>query len=652
MLSTLLKLGEQLSENRGEWEDIIDIPNTEKEKQKGYNLYVAELVFDLDQQQIYVSPNLREYDNESPLKFCHIKTKNPGDKAINLCVENKKLEKIAKALFGKIDSGKREKEPTQGEIIEAINKDMPILKNSKLYSIIEKLFPFRSKFLSFFNQQDENDELKPVEKVLSESLNLGAKDRIILWASSVIDSESEILKLTPLASFDGYTDLIKSRFVRKSNQNVGISYASGKLKDEVKEAKFAERYGINKMFVTTTKNYLSQFEDKNIKKNYQLDVQEQNFLDIGSEYLLENQTAKIAEISHCIIPQFLNHSEVNIKDVLYKGFRKSELLFQTQVFGILQTEIEDSIDNKEPYWINFLAFDTEGGQTFKTLNLIKDVSSLHLIKVIHSFINISSLMKKLKGIVDWESVMTYFSKNDKKLIWRDFNLNTIFYIIPQRRAKKNEALELFKTILEQRKINPAQIFHYFCNLILCHYYKRYDGFENINKPQEDIFDYLVRDAVFKYLAFIQVLKQLNLLENMETNEENVLELIPLEETAPADFGQQIEHFFALMNYNDAQKSMFYLGRMLSSVAYIQKDKKKTVLEKVNFNGMDRKEIQRLRIALMEKAEQYKEIGKIIFNDSQFTKHFDFNNWNMSEQEAVFFLLSGYSFGIKAKEKII
>jgi hypothetical protein len=54
--------------------------------------------------------------------------------------------------------------------------------------------------------------------------------------------------------------------------------------------------------------------------------------------------------------------------------------------------------------------------------------------------------------------------------------------------------------------------------------------------------------------------------------------------------------------------------------------------------------------LIEKAKQYQEIGKVIFNDSLFTKHFDFNDWRMSEQEAVFFLLSGYSFGIQTKDK--
>jgi CRISPR-associated protein Csh1 len=110
-----------------------------------------------------------------------------------------------------------------------------------------------------------------------------------------------------------------------------------------------------------------------------------------------------------------------------------------------------------------------------------------------------------------------------------------------------------------------------------------------------------------------------------------------------------------MNFISYQKALFYLGRMLSSVAYIQKDKKRTVLDKLNFNGMDKTDILRLRNALIEKAKQYDEVDKVIFNDARFNENFNFNNWldennkTVNPSEALFFILTGYSFGIKAKE---
>ena len=115
------------------------------------------------------------------------------------------------------------------------------------------------------------------------------------------------------------------------------------------------------------------------------------------------------------------------------------------------------------------------------------------------------------------------------------------------------------------------------------------------------------------------------------------------------YDNAIQEFFIEMELNQEQKAMFYLGRMLNSVEYIQKGKNKTVIQKVNFNGMDKDDIQRLRVSLIEKAKQYNSVGKVIFTDNDFGKHFKFNNWKMNPQEAVFFLLTGYSFGIGVKD---
>ena len=115
------------------------------------------------------------------------------------------------------------------------------------------------------------------------------------------------------------------------------------------------------------------------------------------------------------------------------------------------------------------------------------------------------------------------------------------------------------------------------------------------------------------------------------------------------YDQAIHDFFVKMNFNQNQRAMFYLGRMLKTVEFIQKEKKKTVIQKVNFQGMDIDDIKRLRISLIDKAKQYNKIGKVVFTDRKFGELFNFNNWQMNPQEAVFFLLTGYSFGISTNE---
>jgi len=647
MLSTLLKLGEQLSENRDEWEDIIDTPNTEKEKAKDINLYVAELIFDLDQQQIYVSP-LIEYDQSCPLRFKNIRIQGGNNKAIYVCAESGKLEQIKKTLFGKEPTSER------GEFIEAIDKDFPTLQSMQLYEILKKVFALKDVFASLYGQTDDKGKAKTIEAVLLEPLNLSQSNKVALWYASVLDSESGITTPVAINQLPGYNEFIRGKFLDKAKGQLSeskISYVSGKALSNTTETDFTTRYSLNKMFVKETKNYASGFDDNNFGKNYQANLEEQLYLERASKELLQHQQVKIAGIDHCVIPQFLHHSSITIKDVLYQSLERSELLFQTKPFGIIQTKINRDLkrDQTQPYWINFLGFESDGN-FFKTINLIKDVSSLHLSHVILTFNKVNQQMKSLTGSVNWEAVMTDFIGKERTIT--GFNLHTLYFLIPQRKdkEKKNEALGIFKSILEQRKIKAEKLFSHFCNLILCHYYPtRYEAYKNVRKYRDDAFDFAVRDSVFKYLAFIQVLKQLNLFDSMENPEENDLELIPLEETAPTDFGQRIEQFFQQMQYTSAQKAMFYLGRMLSTVAYIQKDKKKNVLEKVNFNGMDKNEIQRLRNSLIEKAKQYSKVNKVIFTDGQFTQYFDFNGWQMPEQEAVFFLLSGYSFGIQTKD---
>jgi len=643
MLSILLKLGEQLSENRNEWEDIIDTPHTEKAN--NHKLWVAQLVFDLDQSRVYAS-NLEEYDQGAPLKFKNIRIQGGNNKAIYVCAETGKLDQIKKTLFGK------ELTSEKGEFVEVIDKDFHFLKSSQLYKALNQVFSLKDTFLDCYGQADEKGKVKLAEPILLEPLHLSSSSKVVLWYASVISTALNIKVATPFNQLSGYDDFIRAKFLDKAkNHSVEskISYVSGKALVNTTEPDFTTRYSINKMFVKETKNYASGFDDTNFGKNYQANVEEQLYLERASQELLDKQQVRIAGIDHCVIPKFLNSSSINIREVLYQSLKKSELLFQVKTLDEAQADIHHAlVETEDPYWVNFLGFESDG-TFFKTINVIKGVSSLHLAEVIKAFDEVNRQMKNLSIAVNWNDVMTDFIGKERGVT--HFNLHTLYYLIPQRKEKKNDALGIFKSVLERRKTRSEKLFAHFCNLILCHYHpSRYEAYKNVRKYPEGFFDFAVRDAVFKYLAFIKVLKYLKLLDPMENVEEIDLELLSLEATARAHFEQPIEHFFRKMEYSPAQKAMFYLGRMLSTVAHIQKDKRESVLEKVNFNGMDRNEIQRLRNSLIEKAKLYNKVNKVIFTDGQFTQHFDFNGWHMPEQEAVFFLLSGYSFGIQLKEE--
>lgn len=649
MLTTLTKLGEQLSQNQNEWADIIDTPKIDSKKE---NL-VARIIFNVDEKTIKVEIS-GEYQAKSPLLYKNIKIKDRNGKYTYVCSEGDNVSKIEKSFFGKVNN--KGKEPIEGEFKERIDNKYPSLKTTDLYKTFVPLFELRKKFLD--EKWGETDTI--YKELLDEDYKkAGNKSKIALIYACVVAKELGIENITPLSELKGFEDFIRlDRLTKSTSDDQKISYAVGNNQQNVIGVEFSTRYSFNYMFVKETLNYASQFNKDNFPKNYQVNSTEQLYLERASKYLLENQKVNIANITHCIIPQFLNSTRVDYEVVLQKAYKKSELLFQSKEYLDSLTSISDGTDEAEIYWVNFLAFESDGN-SFKTINLIKDVSITHFETVIQKLKVIDSKFRKLAYAVDWESVMSEFKNKERKI--QKFNFYTIYQIVPQRKdkEKKNDALNIFKAILEKRQIEKQVLFNHFVDLVLCHYFKRYEAYKNVKRFGDDFFDFAIRDAVFKYLAFFKVLKQLNLIKNMENvNEDQVIEEIEsLDESTNQilEYQQKIDNFFNQMKFSSYQKALFYLGRMLSSVAYIQKDKKKTVLDKLNFNGMDKTDILRLRNALIEKAKQYKEVDKVIFNDARFNENFDYNNWvddnkkNINPHEALFFILTGYSFGIKAKE---
>lgn len=637
MLPFLLKLGEQLSEEKSVWDDVIEIP---KVKQDQDNL-VAKLIFDLDQNDIRVEI-AGEYKEESPFVHRNIRIKDRRGKYTYVCSELHKLTKIEYSFFGKVDG--RNTEPSEGEFKERIDSRYPQLQDTELYKTFDKIFLLRNKFVEEKWSTPDRINKELFGDIPSKS------SKVILVYACIVSKNLGYEKPRPMYEIDGFEDYVKlDRLTKFSSTTTKLSYATGLLKEDVDEAAFQTRYGLNYMFVKTTLNFAHNFQKREFLKNYQLNSQEQVFLERASEYVLKNFQVNIAGVSHCIFPKFFSRTKIDLDVLANRAFRKVELLFQQNEYKAVLIDIEDELLDEEGYWVTFLAFESDGN-SFKTINIIEDVSKQHLQKIADAFAQID-LENRNSELFDWNGIMSEWkSKNERHTL--HFNLNTIYGIIPQRKdkEKKNEALSLFKSILEKRTVSKQLLFKYFKELILCHRYHRYEAYKNIKKYGEDFLDIAIRDAVFKYLGFLQVLKNLNQLSDMENVFDNQLQdVTKVEEISSlSEYQKRIEEFFQKMNFQEHQKALFYLGRMLSSVAYIQKDKKKTVLDKLNFNGMDKKEIVRLRSGLIEKAKQYQEIEKVVFNDSRFNELFDYNNWSVSPQEALFFILSGYSFGINVK----
>ena len=649
MLHTLLKIGERISKDLGEWDDVLDWPKIETENKKGEKLtnYVLPIIFDLDENKIMLG-DLGEYDDEKTVqRLFNIKIQGGNNKAIYTSAEfGGGLEQIRKTFFGAT------REATVSQFTEAIDKGFPQLKGTDLYETLAAIFGLRS----VFEKQFITDGKVEVKKILDQpkeeteeteaefkKIKLRPNERIVLVVAQVVWSEKGFISPTYFKNIDGYIDFLKAKFPRAESNSTTTSqpklcYATGDFKENVVELNIKVRYNINKMFVSTTVNYASGFEGVALVKNYQVDTEVQNYLEQGSKHLLEKYKTSIASIDHCIIPQLFSKDESDLESTLATISKKSDLLFQYQKLEEAVSDLNDNRSEDFPYWITFLAFESDGN-FFKTINVIKDVSRTHFERMIEIFATTHLEMSKVEGM-SWQNVMSAGERNVLT-----FNLYTVYNLIPIRKdkVKKNEALALFKQLLEKRPISKSQLFSYFKELILCHWYKRYGSYTNIYGKNP--FDFAIRNGVFQYLALFKVIQRLNLFNDMEETELQQVENSP-EQAELSENQQKIETFFAKMSYTPSQKAMFYLGRALSSVAIEQYKKgyeSKPVLAKLNYNGMQKSEIIRLKNDLYDKMRQFKLHGYMEPIFRKFTEHFNENQWNMKPDEALFYILSGYSF---------
>jgi CRISPR-associated protein Csh1 len=651
MLKTLVKLGEELSQNRTQWDDIIDIPNLQQAGKRGNKItyYAINLIFDIDEQTIRfgdiaeLSLTNKQKDF-SPHGLKYVKVLGGNNKAIYTTVEEKKLDQLPKTLFGKPVNGKF---PEKGEFMQALEKAGKEMTELPLYKALQLIKPLQDKFYQKFSNSEDG---KIDNKAFKEQLSLGKNEKIGLVFTSIKSQELGFCEPISINQLEGFDEFIESQFFQ-SNTRQGIDYLTGENSNEIVSAEFTDRDNFTALFVGETKNYSSftmnyatQTGKIAFPANYQISEKTKKYIERSSRHFSKKVNLKIAGVNHTIIPEFLKDPEIAYKEAIVQIHKQSELLFSLPKLSEAVKNAEEEIDDSKGipvFCLNFLAYESDGN-FFKIINHIKDVSQFHLVQTIETFVKTHQLLKPWLGDIL-------------------FNLQQAYGIIPVRqdKEKKNNALILFKDILEQRPIAIETLYEHYSELILCHWYERYYSYTNVYSKFQT-FDFAAKDATFKYLALIQVLKSL---QSLTKNDDIMDNETQTKHEIAEKLDQQTNEFLEKMNFNDQQKALFFLGKALNSIAFAQYAKNhssKPILSKVNYNGMERDDIMRLNIDLMEKAKQYHQIeyngkyynilNQVEGNLGQFSKHFDYHNWALKPTEALFFILNGYTYSIQqAKE---
>ncbi len=615
MLNSLLQIGEQLynSENYGPNYLIFEESKPDNKKEQHH---ILEILINCDTKEIIVdNSHLKNYDKQAYIRLKNLKTLSGNNKKIYITVPFNKIKLIAISFWGDNFDGK-------SQLLEEIDNVAPELNNSVFANAI-KCISNLSEFASVF---DKN--------IINEKIYISRNEEIVLITVAIINSELGITQSVNLGALEGYSEFLEKKLLSTEGGKNGMSYVKGSFAENVDTPKFLSRYNLNYLFVTTTINSLNNFKKKNAKKNYQIDTTSKFYLEIASKYVLNNLRTTIAGLQTVIVPRFLPKTKIDFLSLEPKISSKIDIAFTYKDFSAnIDGNIGDEVD-ENIFWVNFITFDSDGN-SFKVINEITDVPYFRFLSIIEAF----------------KEAGNRLSNYNKRL--RNFNLYGFYKSIPVNKSNSkniNKAFLLIQDILEKRKINASDLFESFSELVRAYYFKRTGAYSNIGDFGSDNFDYKAFDSVLKYLTIFSALMKLGILDKHNFNKTK--EATMLNESS-TDFGDKVEEFFKRTGYSNSQKALFYLGRMLNTIAYqqtVKGHKSKPILNKLNFNGMDKKEIIALQYDLFEKARQYGIVDKIEFDNARFTEYFDYNNWSMKPEESLFFILSGYSFGLSVANK--
>ncbi|WNJ18158.1 TM1802 family CRISPR-associated protein [Pontibacter sp. G13] len=624
MMETLYEIGRQLSEDRDPWEDILEeIPEkllTDQARQ-------LNLVFDLETGM--VEPEFVRLDNSlahrKRIGLIKVGLLRGKSKKKYVSVLASKFDTLLKTLWG---IGTKSGEP---ELIALIEKKYPQLQETTLFERLETIKGQVGQINEWFKTPKGNYNLTQISKKVDGAENL----KIHLVSVYIQDSTTDNRPI-PLFSDPDLFDLIEqefSAFIEKPISQEGgspkLDYLTGQYAIECQAPSYGNR-DIQKIFGTTHIHTAPNISGKRYHEHFQCSKETEKFIDRGGTYLQKHASLFIAGLPHIAIPEIPSFSSTPLSLELVEDYRlHSEWIFSLKTLDEYLAELSE--ESVQGFRMNYVGIKSDGKST-KVINQIKDVPASRINQILRSNQQITQALNALgmKG---------------------PFSLGTFYFHFPIRKnGKKDTAikidrqtpcLQLFKNVLEARKIHLPTLYSAFCEYAQCVRYPdtRPGGYVNIHLKGEAFFQY--QRAVFQYLGFIELVRKLELIPSSIQLSKNTMQYDP-----------SIQEYFERLAFSESQQGLFFLGKVIGRISYEQnrKNNKRRVLEKIDYNGMNQRAIQRLATDVFQKAVQYGVSEKVTYDWTKFQQLFNAAEWKMDPKESVFYLLAGYTYPISSIKK--
>ncbi|MEJ5283625.1 MAG: TM1802 family CRISPR-associated protein, partial [Brevinematales bacterium] len=318
---------------------------------------------------------------------------------------------------------------------------------------------------------------------------------------------------------------------------------------------------------------------------------------------------------------------------------------------------------------NYFTFDylfyNEKQASFKLIKTIEDISPSRFKTLIE---NIEKINKNTSLPFSYSIKKIYYTF----LIKTGKNSQDIFYI------------DILDSLIHGKYINFSQVYKNFLAIYKRIYYDSFSGYNLSNYYKEAKSNsYFVRNFL-NSTAFLMLAYHLNCIEREDRSMENFRDKIL---SILANFKEELERkigdekddkkketlnfiknkyeniisYFELTKntINDLHRALVLIGVLIARIAQKQSGKGHSnypILNKINFQGMKLKDIQRLYNTICEKLKQYNLINQSSNNSllgliseiiSAYQKEWD---KTISKEENVYYIMSGFSMGILSTYK--
>lgn len=442
----------------------------------------------------------------------------------------------------------------------------------------------------------------------------------------------------PITEYPDYHRLIEDHFSSqapaapakkksKNKQHLQCSYCGSTDSGEYlsKAIDFSIKY-----YNTGQLIFASQMNKKHFDNNMVLCRECHDAMRTAENYIKSNLSMRLGGFEVYLVPHYIfGDTGMEELDVLFgkiiHTFNSAKAIVNYDAYrGQLDDLKEESGDLL--YLIN-LIFYKRSNQSTKILKMVADVSADVFEKTDTALMEMESWRQRfferarLKGIgfnSFYENAPVKLNEKDKKPV------------------SYRHVLNLYEIFFNEKHIDRKIIIGDLCECIRIKWFEQ-PGYNASEKDGLKFFEY----KILRMLAYMRFLEAYGMLERSEGMDVSEL-MIP----------EDMKEYVSAMGYDEDETCLFLLGTMIGSIGRAQKRESgeegtyKPILNKLNFNGMDRAKVKRLSSEIFNKMRQTKVLR---YNEKIYAAHKTLldkgmqGSWPLNKDENLFYILSGYSY---------